>query len=144
MSTATTTRNGTGTVIGLILIAVLASVVWKSGVGRPLREEHQEQVVFSAVWTPGDRKLGQVIVVTVEGVQIYNEIATHSPWNATTWIPRGARYEMTVQQLEPGDLDCLVQITGKFDSVNHRDAEGTVRCIRGVMHPLGHPIPAIW
>lgn len=143
-----TTTTGTGItfrqIVALMVIAALAAVVWKSGIGRPLREENQEQAVFSAVWEPNTRKLGQVIKITVEGVEVVNTIESKSPWNTSIWIPKGARYEMTVQQLEDGHLDCLVQINGEFNSMNHRDAIGTARCLRGVMHPLGHEIPRIW
>lgn len=94
-----------------------------------LREETQDQVVFTVTFSPEPRRTGVHVMANVEGVGFFNELPSRSPVIATTWMPKGASATLNAQQVEAGQLSCTAHLNGKLvDGPNPRTEIGSVRC----------------
>jgi hypothetical protein len=111
------------------MAATLAALVVAYGISVKIREESQDHVTFTITFSPEPRKIGIQVMGNVEGVEFYNELASHSPVIASTWIPKGASTTINAQQVESGALTCTAHLNGVLvDGPNPRTEIGSVRC----------------
>lgn len=103
--------KATGTFVVLALAVGLAySQGW--GLGRPAREDTEEQVVLEVTFTP-NRMDGIHIIATAEGAPLFDDIRHESPWVHSEWVPRGARVSLRAWQESYGELRCAIYSRGK-------------------------------
>jgi len=92
-------------------------------------DENEDRIVASVTFKPADSRKEPVIVrINVGGVEILNELMTHSPGNWQVDVPKGVQVMVNANQGENGDLDCVLQVNGEVRDTNHRNTPGSIRC----------------
>lgn len=90
--------------------------------------DDEDRVVISVTFKPADRKEPVFVRAIVAGVEILNEMMTHSPGNWQVDVPKGAQVMVNANQNQNGDLDCILQVNGEVVDTNHRNNPGSIRC----------------
>ena len=129
-STATRPKGKTFGILVLIIAAVaIASAYLDRGARIPADDDVTEQVVLSVMFKQTPRLDNPVHVsAMVEGVQVLDELMTHSPGVWTITVPKGAQVSMNVQQDHDGEMNCQIAVKDKVVSHNVRDTAGSIRC----------------
>ncbi len=118
-----------------VLIAVAAAGFYLVNRGNPNRipedDDLSEVVSVLVEWspTPRDEKNPVHIMLDVDGLRVADELATHSSFERTITIPRGAKVGVFAQQDYAGNLKCVIlSANGKTLVMNDRTNGGSVRC----------------
>lgn len=124
----TTTTKASGTVSTLVTLAVVIAVGSYLFRNQLLRQETQDLVEFAVVFDPSVREEGVHVLGTIEGVQFVNELVSRSPFITSTWVPKGARTSINVQQTTVGMLGCSAKLNGVTVDTAARQDIGSIRC----------------
>jgi len=125
MSTTTTKPGVVGTLVVIAVLIAGGSYLFKN---QSLRKETQDWVEFAVVFNPTLREDGVHVLGTIEGVQFVNDLVSRSPYVVSTWIPKGGRASINVQQTTPGMLGCSAKLNGVTVDTAARQDIGSVRC----------------
>jgi hypothetical protein len=118
------TSSFAGTVVA---VAVLATIAYGMGIGRPVREDTETQLILEVEFSPAKVNPGVVeVLATVEGAPIAHDRPTKSIWSRGEWVPRGSK--VIIDAWLPSDraitdvLACKIFHNGK--QVNQSRATG--------------------
>lgn len=128
MTTATRTPVSGVKAIAILAACAAAAIYFTSVQGRPIREETQDHVTFTATWNPPHKSMAVHIIVMVEGVELENTLVADSPWADSYWVPKGAQTSVHIAQVEAGRVDCTASVNGTQVDTNSRNEIGSLRC----------------
>lgn len=89
----TTKVKSTGSLVKILVVAAaVAAVAYGTGIGRPVREDNETQLILEVEFSPAKVNQGVVeVLAEVEGVPIANDKPTKSTWSKSEWVLRGAK-----------------------------------------------------
>ncbi len=132
MATSTKSRGSLGLPAFVLVTALLALALAKvvhlpvrPGIGR---DDDQDRLMLSAVWTPTPRREPLDIRVSVGPGPGYAVNRTSSPWNAPVVMPKGTQVLLSVTQWQPGRLDCFIHRGAQQVDHSFREGVGAIRC----------------